>query len=142
VNPAYISAVSVLCGSLIGALASLVTPRLANRHEHEMQRRRQEKLRRERIFLEFIDLASQAFGDALSNTSLDNPSKLVPLYATMGKLRLFASKETLAAAETVMARVVETYYGPKLNLETRPAIDSSFDILREFSDASRAELQG
>jgi len=59
----------------------------------------------------------------------------------MGKLRLFASKETLAAAETVMDRVVETYYGPKLNLETRPAIDSSFDILREFSEASRAELQ-
>ena len=57
-NPAYISAISVLCGSAIGALASLVTPRLANRHEHEMQRRRQEKLRRERIFLEFTDLAS------------------------------------------------------------------------------------
>jgi transposase, IS30 family len=45
VNPAYISAISVLCGSAIGALASLVTPRLANRHEHEMRRRRQENVR-------------------------------------------------------------------------------------------------
>jgi hypothetical protein len=75
VNPAYISAISVLCGSAIGALASLVTPRLANRHEHEMRRRRQENDRRERIFLEFIDLASNAFVDALVHTSIEKSFK-------------------------------------------------------------------
>ncbi len=139
-NPAYISAISVLCGSAIGALASVVTPRLANRHENEMRRRRQENARRERIFLEFIDLASRAFGDTLTHTCLDDPSKLVPLYATMGKLRVFASEETVAVAERVMKRVIENYYTPKLNLQTRPAIDSSFDILREFSERCRAEL--
>jgi hypothetical protein len=120
VNPAYISAISVLCGSAIGALASLVTPRLAKRHENEMRRRRQENVRRERIFLEFIDLASHAFVDALVHTAIENPSKLVPLYATMEKLRVFASEETVAAAERVMHRVIETYYGPKLELTTRP----------------------
>ena len=140
-NPAYISAISVLCGSAIGALASLVTPRLANRHEHEMRRRRQENVRRERIFLEFIDLASQGFIDALVQTSIENPSKLVPLYATMGKLRLFASDQTMAAAETVMNRIIETYYAPKLQLQTRPAMDASSDILREFSKTCRADLR-
>lgn len=141
-NPAYISAVSVLCGSAIGALASLVTPRLANRHEDEMRRRRQVNVRRERIFLEFIDLASQAFVDALVHTAIENPSKLVPLYATMSKLRLFASEETMAAAERVMNRVIETYYAPKLEFQTRPTMDSSSDILREFSERCRAELGG
>ena len=140
-NPAYISAISILCGSLIGALASLVTPRLAKRHEHEMQRRRLENLRRERIFLEFIDLASQTFVDALVHTTIEHPSKLVPLYATMGKLRLFASDQTVAAAERVMNRIIETYYSPKLELQTRPKVDSSSDILREFSATSRAELR-
>ncbi len=141
-NPAYISAISVLCGSAIGALASLVTPRLAKRHEHDMRRRRQENTRRERIFLEFIDQASQAFVDALVNTSIENPSKLVPLDATMGKLRLFASAETVAAAEKVMNRIIETYYGPKLQLQIRPTMDASSDILREFSKTCRAELRG
>ena len=140
-NPAYISAISVLCGSAIGALASLVTPRLAKRHEHEMQRRRQENVRCERIFLEFIDRASQAFVDALVHTSIENPSKLVPLYATMGKLRLFASEETVAAAERVMNRVIETYYAPKLEFQVRPTVDASSDILREFSETCRDELR-
>ena len=140
-NPAYISAISVLCGSAIGAVASLVTPRLANRHEHEMRRRRQENVRRERIFLEFIDLASNAFVDALVHTSIENPSKLVPLYAAMGKLRLFASEETVVAAERVMNQVIETYYGPKLELQTKPTMDSSSDILCEFSERCRAELR-
>jgi hypothetical protein len=141
-NPAYISAISVLCGSAIGALASLVTPRLANRHEHEMRRRRQENVRRERIFLEFIDLASHAFIDALVHTSIENPSKLVPLYATMEKLRVFASDETVAAAENVMSRVIETYYAPKLEFQTKPTMDSRSDILREFSETCRADLRG
>lgn len=140
-NPAYISAISILCGSMIGALASLVTPQLANRHEHEMQRRRLENARRERIFLQFIDQASQAFVDALVHTAIENPSKLVPLYATMGKLRLFASEETVTAAERVLNRVIETYYAPKLELQTRPTVDSGSDILREFSETSRAELR-
>jgi hypothetical protein len=140
-NPAYISAISVLCGSAIGALASVVTPRLANRHQHEMRRRRQENVRRERIFLEFIDAASQAFVDALVNTSIENPTKLVPLYATMGKLRLFASEETVAAAERVMNQVIETYYTPKLEFQAKPTVDASSDVLREFSETCRAELR-
>jgi len=142
VNPAYISAISVLCGSAIGALASLITPRLANRHQHEMRRHRQENVRRERIFLEFIDLASHAFIDALVHTSIENPSKLVPLYAAMEKLRVFASDETVAAAENVMNRVIETYYAPKLEFQTKPTVDSRSDILREFSETCRAELRG
>ncbi len=140
-NPAYISAVSVLCGSGIGAFASVVTTRISQRHQDETRRRTQEHTRRERIFIEFIDLSSHAFVDALLHTSIENPSKLVPLYATMGKLRLFASKDTVAAAERVMNRVIETYYGPKLELQTKPSMDSSSDILHEFSERCRAELR-
>jgi hypothetical protein len=74
---AYISAIAALFGSAIGALASLATS----------------WTRRERIFLEFIDLASKAFADALLQTSIQDPSKVILLYATMGKLRLFAWSE-------------------------------------------------
>src|SRR3974390_641709 len=96
----------------------------------------------EAIFVQFIDLSSDAFVDALQHTSIENPSKLVPLYATMGKLRLFASEQTVAAAEKVMERVIETYYAPKLDFQTRPTVDASSDVLREFSEQCRAELRG
>jgi uncharacterized protein YqiB (DUF1249 family) len=43
---------------------------------------------------------------------LDDPSKLVRLYALVGKLRLFASANVVSQAEEVMQRIVETYNLP------------------------------
>ena len=140
-NPAYISAISALCGSAIGALASLATSWLTQRHQDETRREAQENTRRERIFVEFIDLASKAFADALLQTSIQDPSKVILLYATMGKFRLFASERIVKAAEKAMNKVVETYYAPKFDLKSKPAIDQSLDILRDFAARCRAELR-
>ena len=90
---------------------------------------------------EFIDLASKAFADALLQTSIQDPSKVILLYATMGKLRLFASERTVEAAEKAMNMIVQTYYAPKFDLKTRPAIDQNLDILRNFTERCRAELR-
>ncbi|MGP0092103.1 MAG: hypothetical protein ACLPKB_19410 [Xanthobacteraceae bacterium] len=142
VNPAYVSAISALCGSAIGALASIATTWLTQRYQNEARQRAQINLRRERIFVEFIDLSCKAFVDALLQTSIDDPSKLVPLYATMGKMRLFASERTIEAAEQVMRRLVETYYGPKVDLQKKPTVGHNLDIVREFAERCRAELSG
>ena len=138
-DPVYISAISALFGSAIGALASLATTWLTYRHQDESRRRAEESARLARIFEEFIDLSSKAFLDALVQASMEDPSKFVPLYATMGKMRLFASERTFEAAEKVMSRVVETYYTPKLDLHSKPAVNR--DILREFVETCRAELR-
>ena len=141
-NPAYISALSALSGSAIGALASLATTWLTQHHQDERRQRAQENVRRERVFVEFIDLSSKAFVDALQQTSIQDPSHIVPLYATMGKLRLFASDRTIEAAERVMDRIIETYYSPQLNTQKRPDVGGKSDILREFAEQCRAELRG
>jgi hypothetical protein len=139
---AYISAIAALCGSVIGALVSIATTWLTQHHQEESRRRApQEYTRRERIFVEFIDLSSKAYVDALLETSIKDPAKVVSLYATMGKLRLFASGGIVEAAEKVMSRILETYYGPKFDLENRPPVDHTSDILREFSERCRAELR-
>jgi hypothetical protein len=141
-NPAYISALSALSGSAIGALASLATTWLTQHHQDERRQRAQENVRRERIFVEFIDLSAKAFVDALRQTSIQDPSHIVPLYATMGKLRLFASDRTIEAAERVMDRIIETYYSPQLDTQKRPDVGGKSDILREFTEQCRAELRG
>ena len=83
------------------------------------------------------------YADALSHTSLEDPARLVPLYATNGKLRLFASKRTIAAADAVLTRIVETYYVPNMDLTAPPSSKyEDFDILRDFTEACRAELRG
>ncbi len=140
-NPAYISALSALFGSAIGALASLASTWLTQHRQDERRQRAQDDIRRERLFVEFIDLSSKAFVDALQHTSLQDPSHLVPLYATMGKLRLFASDRTIEAAERVMDQIIETYYSPELNTEKRPDVGVKSDILRDFAERCRAELR-
>ena len=57
-DAAYLSALSALSGSAIGALASLTTTWLTQRYQDRSQRIAQERARRERIFGEFIDQAS------------------------------------------------------------------------------------
>ena len=140
-NPAYISALSALLGSATGAFASLATTWLTQRHQEEARQRAEEIARRERLFVEFIDLSSKAFVDAMLRTAID-PAQIMPLYATMGKLRLFASSRTVEAAEQVMQRIVETYYAPQFDLKKRPTVDEKSDILREFAETCRAELRG
>jgi hypothetical protein len=140
-TPAYISALSALFGSLIGAFASLATTWLTQHHQDETRRRAQQNLRRERVFVEFIDLSSKAFVDALQQTSIGDAKLVLPLYATMGKLRLFASTRTVEAAERVMDRIIETYYSPKLDTQTRPDLGRKSDVLREFAECCRAELR-
>jgi hypothetical protein len=66
----------------------------------------------------------------------------MPLYATMGKLRLFASDRTIEAAEQVMERIIETYYTPELDTQRRPDLGRKSDVLREFAECCRAELRG
>ena len=91
------------------------------------------RARLEQVFGEFIDQASRVFVDALT-CQLDDPSKLVPLYATMGKLRLYASNETVVCADGVMSRILEAYYSPNINFETqRIRKAESYDVLRVLS---------
>lgn len=141
-NPTFLPALSVFLGSATGALTSVATTWLAHRHQQQSQWMSQERTRRERIFSEFIDQASKMFADALTHFCLEDPTKLVPLYATMGKLRLFSSKRTISTADAVMARILETYYLPNTDFKTQPnRPDRDFDILSNFIEACRAELE-
>jgi hypothetical protein len=58
------------------------------------------------------------------------------LYATMGRLRLFASERTVEAAEKVLSRIIETYYTPKVDLRGRASIDHSGDIWKPVAQSS------
>jgi hypothetical protein len=141
-NDAYISALAALAGSGIGALASTGTTWLTQRHQARSQRLAQISARLEQVFGEFIDQASRLFADALTH-QLDDPTKLVPLYATMGKLRLYASNATVVCADRVMSRILDAYYSPNINFETQRIENAeNYDVLRAFITACQTELKG
>ena len=139
-DPATISAFSALAGSAIGALASVATTWLTQHHQDHMQRHNQEASHREQLFGEFIDQASKTYADGIVQERLDDPAKLVPVYATINKLRLFATQGTIEAAGSVLERIVETYESPPSALEARNARIAAHDILRTFAESCRAEL--
>jgi hypothetical protein len=128
-NIAYLSALSALAGSAIGALATLATTWLTQRYQDRSLRKAAESTRRERLFGEFIDLASKLLGD-----------NRVPLYANLGKLRRFASKETIKSAGGVLEDIVTIYDAPKRDFHA-PAIGyDDLDILASFTENCRKEL--
>jgi hypothetical protein len=140
-NDAYISALAALAGSGIGALASVGTTWVTQRYQDRSKRLAQKSARLEQLFGEFIDQASRVFADALTH-QLDDLSKLVPLYATMGKLRLYASNETVVCADRVMSRILDAYYSPNINFETqRIRRAENYDVLRAFIEACQTELK-
>lgn len=140
-DPATISAVSALAGSGIGALASVMTTWLTQHFQSRSQRLSQEGSRRERLFGEFVDQASENYADGITHEDLDEPGKLVPLYATINKLRLFATPDTIRAAEVVLEGIVETYQAPPSTLKEKSSSVAGHDILRAFADSCRDELR-
>jgi hypothetical protein len=140
-NTATISAVSALAGSGIGALASVATSWLTQHFQSREKRLSQEVSRRERVFVSFVDQASQTYAHGMVQEGLDDPSRLVPLYATINKLRLFATKDTVRAAEKVLDAVVHAYHAPGAALKADNSNVAAHDILRTFAELCRAELK-
>jgi hypothetical protein len=140
-NAAYISAFAALAGSAIGALASFATTWLTQHQQERATRLAQEMNRRKRLYGDFIDEASRLIADALTH-HLEEPSKMVPLYAIMGKLRLFASANVVARVDDVMAQIVEIYDLPNADFRnpTERPPQQRVDILRAFGEACRADL--
>nr|WP_184873297.1 hypothetical protein [Mesorhizobium sangaii] len=139
-DAATLSAVSALSGSAIGAMASFATTWLTQNHQDRNQRLDKEGSRRERLFAEFIDQASKAYADGVVQERLDDPAKLVPMYATINKLRLFAKPVTIEAAEAVLSSIVKAYEAPSSALETLKSEIAGHDILRSFAESCRLEL--
>ncbi|MCB4802183.1 hypothetical protein QO001_001444 [Methylobacterium brachiatum] len=139
-NVGYVSAFAALSGSAIGALASLATTWMTQRFQDRAQRLAQTLGRRERLYDDFIDEASRLFGDAFTH-QLEDPSKMVGLYAIRSKLMLFASPCIIAESDVVMERIAKAYQADLAGFETGEHVEGDrVDVLRGFAEACRAEL--
>jgi len=141
-DAAYISAMAALAGSAIGALTSLMTSWLTQHAQARATLRVQDRARREALYGEFIREASKLFVDAFEH-ELDDPAKLLQLYAIVSTIRLFGQPGTVAAAEQVMNRIGAAYFAPNKELRLFGDITRAgeLDPLFTFSQACRAELK-
>jgi hypothetical protein len=143
VDPAYLSALSALAGSIVGGLTSGLGGWLNQRAQTRAQHLDHEISRREELYKDFIVAASKAYGEAI----LSNEPQIqdfVALYAMVSRMRVVSSPQTVECADKIMRMTIETYYAPNRTLrQIHEIIKSGTDIdpLKEFSEVARAELR-
>lgn len=137
----YMSAMAALAGSAIGGLVSFATTWVIQRSQAHAMQHAKARSRREALYGDFIREASRLFADACEH-ELDDPAKLVQLYAIVSTIRLFGQPRTVEAAEQVMTRIGAAYFAPnkELRLFADIAKAGELDPLYAFSTACREEL--
>jgi hypothetical protein len=68
---------------------------------------------REKLYGEFIGECAKLLIDAFTHT-LDDPEKLLSLYALTNRVRLTASQPVLTEAEHLLARITDQYFSRNL----------------------------
>jgi hypothetical protein len=140
-NPTIITAIAAACGSLVGALATIVTTRITLSAQKVLAEREAKLRHREALYGDFIMEASRLTIEALSH-SLEKPDTFMHLYGILGRIRLVAADPVLAAAEACSRRLVDLYAEPNMTVEQiRVAFERDrLDPMRDFSVACRKEL--
>jgi hypothetical protein len=141
-DTALVGAVAGVLGSLVGGSASVATTWMAQMTLNRREVVREEIRKREALYGEFIGECAKLFVDAFTHT-LDQPDKLLPVYALINRIRLCASRAVLAEAEHLLTRVTEQYFAKNLSVEELRGLVRAEDAdpLRAFGEACRAELK-
>jgi hypothetical protein len=141
-DAAYVSAFAALGGALIGGLTSFAASWVTQQTQVKAQQLAHKLTRREELYKNFIDEASKLHVDSLVHETPD-VSQVVKLYSMISLMRVISSTRIIQDADKVVRMIVNTYLGPNKTLpELRDMVNSgAIDLLRDFSEACREELQ-
>src|SRR5262249_36963186 len=140
-NTATITALAAIGGSLVGALGSSASTWIAQRHQDRREFLARKISHPEQLYSDFMNENAKVIVDALQHTCED-PGKLIPTYALLGRIRLSSSKSVVESAERVVTHILGTYSERNLTPEEiQSGATSITDPLRDFSNVCRAELE-
>jgi|SRR6516165_1050452 len=139
-DPSIITGLAALAGAAIGGFTSLVAAWLSQRQQQRAERLAHYQLRRQDLYKEFIEQASDLYIHALQNDKPD-VSALMRLYAELSRMRILSSTTVVDRADQIVRRIIKAYLEPNKTFpELREMADSGLiDPLRNFSEACRAE---
>ncbi|MET0917769.1 MAG: hypothetical protein ABWY07_05010 [Burkholderiales bacterium] len=137
-----ISAMSGVLGALVGGSATVATAWITQKALTRRELNVADMRKREKLYVEFIGECARLLIDAFTHT-LDDPDKLMPLYALTNRVRLTASEPVLDEAELLLKRITEQYFSRNLTIEDvrKLAGSDAADPLRAFGEACRVELR-
>ena len=141
-DPAIITGLSAVFGSLAGGMASVVTTWITQRNQTRHERTKMEIRKREGLYGEFVNEVARLTADSVDH-SLEHATTVVNLFALLSRIRFVSSQPVLDAAEECSRHVVDLYAMEKMGPEdvVTAVCKTSPEILRAFSDACRVELR-
>jgi hypothetical protein len=142
-DSALVSAFSALAGATIGGLTSFSTTFFTQRAQLRNADRASRKAKLESLYNDFIAEAARVYVDALTHQT-EKPTRMVHLYALVGRMRLVSARPVIDAAMGVMDHIRDTYLAPNRTLDEIKNIASAggMDIVTAFSEACRDDLAG
>ena len=139
-NSVISAPLAAIAGSLVGALGSAIGTWISASHQDRRDLLANLIARREALYSDFIRESARLLVDAMQY-NVNDPQKLIPIYALMSRIRLSSSDPVLQKAEHVIKTIVSTYPEPNLTVEQiESQAGNSQDPLRQFSDICRTEL--
>jgi hypothetical protein len=141
-DPAIVSAMAAVLGSLVGGSATVATAWVTQRTLSKRELLGAEIRTRQTLYGEFIRECSKLVVDSFEHT-LDKPEKLLSVYELINRIRLCSSDAVLEEAELMLKRITEQYYSPNLSMEEIRMLVQSHgpDPLKSFGEACRVELK-
>ncbi len=135
------SVLAALSGSVIGASTPVLSNFVIQRSATQREMTNREIAQREELYSEFIRYGTSCYAKALSQ-NLENMDEIVAMYALVNRIRLFASRSVLEAAESFVKKLVATYGKSTLTIEQiKPvAMEQHADPLSDFALKCRSEL--
>jgi hypothetical protein len=141
-DTSVITALAALAGAAIGGLTSVVASSLIQRAQVREQRLAHYQLRRQELYKEFIEQASNLYIHALQNDKPD-VSGLMGLYAEVSRMRVLSSATVVEIADQLVKRIINAYLEPNKTFPELQQMANSglIDPLRNFSEACRSESE-
>jgi hypothetical protein len=140
-GPATIPTLSAIGGSIIGAVSSMVSTWIVQRHRERRELVAQKTAQLEQLYADFINESARLLVDAVQH-SLEDPSTLVPIYALISRIRLRSATEVIESGERLIATILQVYIAPNRTPEEIQSVASKHnDHLQDFSNVCRRELE-
>lgn len=136
----YIPALAGFGGSAFGALSTIITNWAAQRRKDRARHHSRSISKREELYKSFVEEISRLYADALVSDKSE-VSKLVDMYALIGRMKILSSDEVVDAVEKAALFIIKTYVSPNRTFADITEFIKEIDPLRDFSEARRRELQ-
>jgi len=136
------SVLAALSGSVIGASTPVLSNFVIQRSATQRELTNREIAQREELYSEFIQQGTSCYAKALSQ-NLNTFDEIVAMYALVNRIRLFASRSVLDAAEAFVKKLIARYGETNMTIEQikSVALEQHADPLNEFALKCRAELR-